>query len=57
MYEKDAMTGRWCPWGQVQDPYHECMKPFPGTEANPSRLVPELPVQQPPQTQPKEPQP
>lgn len=42
MYEKDGMTGgRWCPWGHVWDPYHERMIPFPGTEANPSRLVPE----------------
>lgn len=51
MYEKDAMTGgRWVPWGQVWDPYHECMKPFPGTERNPSRLVQESPAQQAPQT-------
>lgn len=56
MYEKDAMTGgRWCPWGHVWDPYHERMVPFPGTEAHPSRLVPEGPEQAPQQAQPQEP--
>lgn len=31
MYDYDSLARRWCPEGQVWDPYHERMVPAPGT--------------------------